>query len=136
MYYSDRDTPVRSGSATFMGRMRIGDSNGLIFTGSALAPLVGNHARTSTAIFLQFDRSAGVDRLRRVHVGSFVFPVYFGGAPAIWIDSATDAESVAKLKTLAANERTLEVRRDLVSAVGVQRCECRIASTHRVAQLA
>jgi beta-lactamase regulating signal transducer with metallopeptidase domain/HEAT repeat protein len=121
MYYSDRDTPVRSGSATFMGRMRIGDSNGLIFTGASLAPLVGNHSRTSTAIFLQFERSGGADRLRRVHVGSFVYPVYFAGAPAIWIDSATDAESVAKLRALAANERSLEVRRDLVSAVGVHR---------------
>ena len=121
MYYSDRDTPVRSGSATFMGRMRIGDSNGLIFTGTALAPLVGNHARTSTAIFLQFERAGGADHLRRIHVGSFVYPVYFGGAPAIWIDSATDAESVARLKALAGSERTLEVRRDLVSAVGVHR---------------
>jgi beta-lactamase regulating signal transducer with metallopeptidase domain/HEAT repeat protein len=121
MFYSDRETPVRSGSATFMGRMRIGDSNGLIFTGTALAPLVGNHAGTSIAIFLQFDRSGGADRLRRVHVGSFVFPVNFGGAPAIWIDSATDAESVARLKALAVDERTLEVRRDLVSAVGVHR---------------
>jgi HEAT repeat protein len=121
MYYTDRETPVRSGTSTFMGRMRIGDSNGLIFSGSALAPLVGNHARTSTAIFLQFDKSGGADRLRRVHVGSFAFPVYFGGAPAIWLDSATDAESVAKLRALAVNERTLEVRRDLVSAVGVHR---------------
>ena len=121
MYYSDRDTPIRMGSSTFMGRIRIGDANGMIFTGSGLAPLVGSHARTSTAIFLQFDRADGADRLRRVHVGSFVFPVNFGGAPAIWIDSATDAESVAKLKALAASERTLEVRRDLVSAVGVHR---------------
>ncbi|MDP9177834.1 MAG: HEAT repeat domain-containing protein [Gemmatimonadota bacterium] len=121
MYYSDRETPVRSGNSTFMGRMRIGNARDLIFTGAALAPLVGNHAPTSVAIFLQFDRAGGSDRLRRVHVGSFAFPVYFGGAPAIWLDSATDAESVAKLKSLAASEGTLEVRRDLVSAVGVHR---------------
>ena len=121
MYYSDRETPVRSGNSTFMGRIRIGNARDLIFTGSALAPLVGNHAPTSIAIFLQFERSGGDDRLRRVHVGSFTFPVYFGGAPAIWLDSATDAESVAKLRSLATSDRPLELRRDLVSAIGVHR---------------
>ena len=121
MYYSDRETPVRSGNSTFMGRIRIGNARDLIFTGSALPPLVGNHAPTSIAIFLQFERAGGDDRLRRVHVGSFTFPVYFGGAPAIWLDSATDAESVAKLRSLATSDRPLELRRDLVSAIGVHR---------------
>jgi len=121
MFYSDRETPVRSGNSTFMGRMRVGDPSGLIFTGASLAPLVGNHASTSTAIFLQFDRSGGNDRLTRVHVGAFRFPVYFAGVPAIWIDSATDAESVEKLRGLFASERSIEVKRDLISAVGVHR---------------
>ncbi|HLE57352.1 MAG TPA: HEAT repeat domain-containing protein [Rhodothermia bacterium] len=121
MYYMDRETPVRSGSATFMGRMRIGDARDLIFSGAALAPLVGNHASTSTAIFLQFEKAGGADQLRRVHVGSFRFPVYFGGAPAIWLDSATDAESIVRLRTMVENPRSLEVQRDLVSAVGMHR---------------
>ena len=121
MFYFDRETPVRSGNGTFTGRMRIGDVGDLIFSGAPLAPLVGNHASTSTAIFLQFDRSGGNDRLTRVHVGAFRFPVYFAGVPAIWIDSATDAESVEKLRGLFASERSLEVKRDLISAVGVHR---------------
>jgi HEAT repeat protein len=101
--------------------MRIGSAGGLIFTGAALAPLVGNHSSTSTAIFLLFDKSGGNDRLTRVHVGAFRFPVYFAGAPAIWIDSATDAESVEKLQGLFARERSLEMKKDLISAVGVHR---------------
>lgn len=121
MFYFDRDTPVRSGNSTFMGRMRVGDSRGLIFTGAPLAPLVGNHTSTSTAIFLQFDKSGGNDRLARVHVGAFRFPVYFAGVPAIWIDSATDAESVEKLRELFARERSTEIKGDLISAVGVHR---------------
>ena len=119
MIYSDRETPVRSGTSTFMGRMRIGDAGNLIFTGASLAPLVGNHASTSTAIFLQFERSSGNDRLTRVHVGAFRFPVYFGAVPAIWIDSASDVESVERLRELFARERSLELKRDLISAVGV-----------------
>jgi len=117
MFYSDRDIPVRSGNSTFSGHMRIGSSDNLIFTGAALAPLVGTHTPSSIAIFLQFDRSNS-DQPVRVHVGSFRFPVYFGGAPAIWLDSATDLESVAKLRALVATTRSLETRRDLVSAVG------------------
>ncbi len=117
MYYSDREIPVRSGNSTFSGHMRIGSSDNLIFTGAALAPLVGSHTPSSIAIFLQFDRSNS-DQPLRVHVGSFRFPVYFGGAPAIWLDSATDRESVAKLRALFASTRSLETRRDLVSAVG------------------
>jgi beta-lactamase regulating signal transducer with metallopeptidase domain/HEAT repeat protein len=121
MYYSDRETPVRSGASTFIGHIQIGDATDLQFSGSPLAPLVGNHAPTSTAIFLQFDRASGNEQVVRVHVGSFRFPVYFGNAPAIWLDSATDAESVAKLRGLAENTRSLEIRRDLVAAVGAHR---------------
>jgi beta-lactamase regulating signal transducer with metallopeptidase domain/HEAT repeat protein len=116
-YYSDRDVPVRSGNATFSGHMRIGSAGNLIFSGASLAPLVGSHSPWSIAIFLQFDRSNS-DQVLRVHVGSFKFPVYFGGAPAIWLDSATDRESVAKLHALVASTRSLEKRRDLISAVG------------------
>jgi len=121
MVYLDRETPVRSGTSTFMGRMRFGDAGNLIFTGAALAPLVGNHSPRSVAIFLQFDRSSGSDRVTRVHVGSFGLPVSFGDAPAIWIDSATDNESIAKLRALFANQPSLEVQKDLVSAVGMHR---------------
>ena len=117
MYYADREVPVRSGNSTFSGHMRIGSSDNLIFTGAALAPLVGTHSPSSIAIFLQFDRSNS-DQPLRVHVGSFRFPVYFGGAPAFWLDSATDRESVAKLRALVASTRSLETRRDLISAVG------------------
>jgi len=117
MYYSDRDVPVRSGNSTFSGNMRIGSPGNLIFTGADLAPLVGSHSPWSIAIFLEFDGSNS-DQPLRVHVGSFKFPVYFRGAPAFWLDSATDRESVAKLRTLVASTRSLETRRDLVSAVG------------------
>jgi beta-lactamase regulating signal transducer with metallopeptidase domain/HEAT repeat protein len=121
MYYSDRATPVRSGTSTFVGRIHVGDPTNLEFSGTPLAPLVGNHAPTSIAIFLQFDKAGSGDQLARVHVGSFRFPVYFEGAPVIWLDSATDAESVAKLRALVANTQSLEIRRDLVSAVGAHR---------------
>ncbi len=114
-YYSDREIPVRSGNSSFSGHMRIGSPGNLIFTGAALAPLVGSHSPSSIAIFLQFDRSNS-DQPLRVHVGSFRFPVYFGGAPAIWLDSATDRESVAKIRALVASTRSLETKRDLVSA--------------------
>jgi len=115
--YMDRDTPVRSGTSTFMGRMRFNDGSNLIFTGSPLAPLVGNHSPRSVAIFLQFDRSDR-DHVRRVHLGSFKLPVYFDNAPVIWIDSATDKESISKLRALYSRQTSLEAKRDLVSAIG------------------
>jgi beta-lactamase regulating signal transducer with metallopeptidase domain/HEAT repeat protein len=115
--YMDRDTPVRSGPSTFMGRMRFSEGSNLIFTGSPLAPLIGDHSPRSVAIFLQFDRSDR-DQVTRVHVGSYKLPVSFDHAPVIWIDSATDNESISKLRTLFARQTSLAAKRDLVSAIG------------------
>jgi beta-lactamase regulating signal transducer with metallopeptidase domain/HEAT repeat protein len=121
MVYSDRDVPVRSGTSTFRGRMKFGDPNNLIFAGAQLRPLFGVHASTSTAIFLEFERAGGNDKLARVHIGSYRFPVYFNREPALWIDSASDAESITKLRTLESNARSLELRKDLISAIGMHR---------------
>ncbi|HUQ19682.1 MAG TPA: HEAT repeat domain-containing protein [Gemmatimonadaceae bacterium] len=119
LVYMDRETPVRSGTSTFMGRMRIGDTGNLIFTGSPLAPLLGNHAARSTAIFLEFDRSAGADQVARVHVGSYNLPVYFAGTPVIWIDSAGDNESISKLRALYGRQPSQQIRKDLIAAIGM-----------------
>ena len=119
MIYSS-EMPVRSGMSTFSGKLRFSQGSNLEFTGVSLAPLVGNHAPTSLAIFIQFERGNSNDAVR-VHVGSFSLPMYFGGGPALWLDSATDQESVAKLRSLVATTRALGKQRDLVAAVGVHR---------------
>lgn len=119
LVYMDRETPVRSGTSTFTGRMHIADAGNLIFSGSSLSPSFGNHAPRSVAIFLRFDRESGADRVTRVHVGSYNLPVYFGGTPVIWIDSAGDNESISKLRALYGRQSSLEIRKDLIAAIGM-----------------
>jgi HEAT repeat protein/beta-lactamase regulating signal transducer with metallopeptidase domain len=121
LVYQDNDVPIRAGNSYIKGRMKMMDADNVIFTGSLLPPLFGAHSSHSTAIFLQFERSFGNDKLTRVHLGSYAIPVYFDKAPAIWIDSTSDAESISKLRALALSERSIDTRRDLISIISMHR---------------
>ncbi|MBA3403426.1 MAG: HEAT repeat domain-containing protein, partial [Gemmatimonadaceae bacterium] len=122
-YYSD-DIPVRIGRDSFFsGHMNLGkgDLSDFTFSGVPLAPIAGTHSQYSTAIFLLMNDGAMGRKIDRVHVGSFGLPVYFAARPVIWLDSATDAESVNMIRSLTSRARTNDIRNDLVGAVGVHR---------------
>lgn len=120
-FYSD-NIPVRiDGDVTISGHMHLGagDLSTFTFHGVPLSPIAGPHSQYSTAIFLLMNDGALGRRIERVHIGSFSLPVYFNARPVIWLDSATDAESVDMIRSLTQRARTNDIRRDLVGAVGV-----------------
>ncbi|HVF40241.1 MAG TPA: HEAT repeat domain-containing protein [Gemmatimonadaceae bacterium] len=118
-YYFDDQIPVRIGTSTFSGRMHLGDGDlsEFRFAGVPLAPLVGNHAVTSTAIFMQFHRR-DPSRVQHIHLGAFSLPVYFNRAPVIWLDSASDAESLERVRSLMSRASSEDARSDLVATTG------------------
>ncbi|MBA3342561.1 MAG: HEAT repeat domain-containing protein [Gemmatimonadaceae bacterium] len=120
-YYAD-DIPVRiDGDVTISGHMHMGagDLSAFTFHGVPLTPIAGPHSPYSTAIFMLMNDGVLGRRIERVHVGSFSIPVYFNARPVIWLDSATDTESVDMIRSLTPRARTNDIRRDLVAAVGV-----------------
>ncbi len=119
-YYFDANVPVRIGESTFSGRMQLGDGplSDFRFAGAALAPLVGNHAPRSTAIFMLVDRG-NPSRVERIHLSSFALPVHFDRAPLLWLDSAGDSESIERMRSYMLTARSEDIRRELVAATGV-----------------
>ena len=76
-FYSDAVTPVHVGGNTVLtGSMELkgNDMQDVIFSGAALAPLVGTHNPGSTAVFLHFTRSAGSGALGIGSGGSYRTP--------------------------------------------------------------
>jgi beta-lactamase regulating signal transducer with metallopeptidase domain/HEAT repeat protein len=121
-FYAD-DIPVyiSDGGITVSGRMQFGDDGltGLTFYGVPLAPVVGAHSPTSTAVmFLVSDGVTG-RQIERMHVATFQIPVYFNLRPVIWLDSASDAESIALIQALAPRVKSADLKEDIVAAIGV-----------------
>ena len=122
-YYTS-DLPVRlEGNVTMSGSMSFGngDMSGMVFYGTPLAPLVGEHDPTSTAVFLRMHDGAPGRSVEQIHFGTFSLPGYFANRPLVWLDSATDAESVALLRSVFSNGRDENVRENLVAAIGAHR---------------
>lgn len=121
-YYAD-DVPIRlDRSTTISGHMMLGDDiSGMRFSGVPLAPIVGQHARGSTAIFVLFNDGLTGKRVQRVRVGTFSIPMYFDRRPVIWLDSANDKESIDLVRSLMPRARDANMRRDLVGAIGMHR---------------
>jgi HEAT repeat protein len=122
-YYTS-EMPVRiDGNVSLSGRMSLGDGDlkGFIFYGVPLAPLVGSHSLHSTAIFLLVDRGLTGRRIQRVHLGTFSLPAHFNRLPLVWLDSASDGESLALLRSVMRDARDDNTRGDMVAAIGVHR---------------
>ena len=120
-YYAS-EIPVRmDGNLTMSGRMSLGggDLSNIIFTGVPLAPIVGAHSPSSTAIFFLVENGALGTRIQRIHIGTFSLPGYFARRPLVWLDSAADGESIELVASLMSRARGDEVRRDLVAALGL-----------------
>ena len=116
------ELPVRlSGNLTLSGSMNFGDGDlsNVIFTGVPLAPLFGAHDPRATAIFLRVQNGALGRRIEKVHMGTFALPGYFDRRRVIWLDSAADGESIALITSLMESTRDRDVRRNLVSVLGV-----------------
>jgi beta-lactamase regulating signal transducer with metallopeptidase domain/HEAT repeat protein len=123
MYVSEIPVHIKDGNVTMSGRINFGDGDLSTFAiaGVPLAPIVGAHSASSTAIFLQVEGGITGRRVTRVHLGTFALPAYFSRLPLVWLDSADDNESVSLLRAQLASARDEETRRDLVSAIGAHR---------------
>ena len=121
-YYAD-EIPVRIDRSSFMrGRLMMGeDLSAMNFHGVPLAPVIGQHARGSTVVFMLFNNGVLGRRVQRVRVATFGIPMYFDRRPVIWLDSANDGESVELIGSLMPEARNEEMRRDLVAAIGMHR---------------
>ncbi len=116
------EMPVRiDGNVTLSGRMSLGDGDlrGFIFYGVPLSPLVGSHSLNSTAMFFEVTRGVMGRRVERAHVSTFSLPSYFDRKPLVWLDSASDRESLALLRSLMSDARSEHTRGDIVAAIGV-----------------
>ena len=118
------EMPVRiDGNVTLSGRMSLGDGDlkGFIFYGVPLSPLVGPHSSNSTAMFFEVTRGVLGRRVERAHVSTFSLPSYFDRKPLVWLDSASDGESLTLLRSLISDARNEHTRGDIVAAIGVHR---------------
>ena len=124
-YYADNIPVSIDRTTTISGHMQFGDGDlsGITFHGVPLAPILGVHARASTAIFVLVSDGAVGKPIERVHVGTFDIPMYFDRRPVMWLDSATDAESIDLIRTLMPRAHGEDMRRDLVAALGVHRTD-------------
>ncbi len=118
-YASDVPVHISNGSIQMSGSMRFRDDDlaEITFSGVSLAPLVGAHEPRSTVMLFQVSQGVTGRRIERTHVASFRIPAYFFGRPLIWLHAATDAESIAKIRSLSSSA-SREVRRNLVGAIG------------------
>ena len=121
-YYAD-DIPIHFSQSTHIsGHMMLGDDiSNIKFAGVPLAPVVGQHARFSTAIFVLFSDGLTGKRIQRVRVATFAIPMYFDRRPVIWLDSANDNESLEVIRSLMPRARDEDMRRELVAAIGMHR---------------
>ena len=121
-YYAD-DIPIHFGQSTHIsGHMMLGDDmSNIRFSGVPLAPVVGQHARFSTAIFVLFSDGITGKRIQRLRVATFAIPMYFDRRPVIWLDSASDNESLDLLQSLMSRARNEDMREELVAAMGMHR---------------
>jgi beta-lactamase regulating signal transducer with metallopeptidase domain/HEAT repeat protein len=118
------DVPVRAqGNATFSGRMRFDNGNisNLVFSGVPLESLVGPHSPQATAIFIRVKDGALGTRIDRLHMSTFMLPGYFANKPLVWLDSASDVESISLIRSLMSKAANDDAKRDLVGAIGVHR---------------
>lgn len=120
LFHFDRYVSIRGEGITFSGHTRFGGGGGFNnfhFAGVPLEPLVGRHSAISTAIFILADGRSS-PRPIRLHLGSFTFPAYFDAMPLIWLDSASDAESIELLRSMESRANSIDLRRDFIAAIG------------------
>ena len=97
-----------------------GDFEGFRVPGVRLAPLVGGGMPDDVAILFLY--TAGRDGravLSRVHASSLVHPVDLEGRAVMWLGQGSDEESVPLVRRLYDEATDREMRKDLVSMVGV-----------------
>jgi beta-lactamase regulating signal transducer with metallopeptidase domain/HEAT repeat protein len=119
--YMDDELPVYiSDGVVTTGRMmfRASDQTDLTFQGTRLSPIIGQHAPHSMVYFFLVDNRLGGRRIARVHAAQAPLPMHFDSKPLIWLDSASDAESIALLRELLGNARSDDLRESFVTAIG------------------
>jgi beta-lactamase regulating signal transducer with metallopeptidase domain/HEAT repeat protein len=116
----ERSTISGSG-VNLRGRIvSFGDFDGFRVPGVRLAPLVGGGMPDDVAILFLY--TAGRDGravLSRVHASSLVHPVDLEGRAVMWLGQGSDEESVPLVRRLYDEATDREMRKDLVSMVGV-----------------
>jgi HEAT repeat protein/beta-lactamase regulating signal transducer with metallopeptidase domain len=113
LLWMDRHATIVGDDITLSGRIS-GDFDGLRFPGVPLLPLIGE--APSDDLVQMFGFAGGA--LRRVHVASITLPVDLEGRPLFWLGAAADSESVPLLERLFGDARDVDLKGELVTAVG------------------
>jgi HEAT repeat protein/beta-lactamase regulating signal transducer with metallopeptidase domain len=117
--YVDRGLEVTGQNITMSGRM-FGDFQGFMFRGVRMARLTGSTDSDDIAILFGFKTDPGGKVvLSNVHVASFYLPMDFRGRTLLWLGDATDAQSVPIVEALFTPTPQLELREDVVAAIGI-----------------
>jgi HEAT repeat protein/beta-lactamase regulating signal transducer with metallopeptidase domain len=114
LLWVDRHVRITGDDITLSGRIS-GDFDGLRLPGASLLPLIHEAPSDDLVQLLGF---TGRD-LRRVHVASITLPVDLEGRPLFWLGAAADSESVPLLARLFGDAPDLDIKTELVDAVGV-----------------
>jgi hypothetical protein len=95
------------------------DFRGLASPGSRLAQLAGRGKGSDALAFLFRFTAEACPVLARVHASRFLRPMDLGGGVLVWLGAAEDRASLAWLQALFAEAPTVDLKVDLVVAVGL-----------------
>jgi beta-lactamase regulating signal transducer with metallopeptidase domain/HEAT repeat protein len=119
-YFFD-EIPVVTGLGASSGHLHFtGTELGEIrVPGVPVTSITGAAPPRDIVVFLAFRRTGRVPVLTRVHVANVAFPMYFGGAPLVWLGTASDGESIRQLAALSEAAPTDHLRLELVATQGL-----------------
>jgi hypothetical protein len=95
------------------------DFSGVASPGGRLAQLVGRGKGSNALSFLFRFTAEARPVLARVHASRFLRPADLGGGVLVWLGAAEDEASLAWLQALFAEAPTVDLKEDLVAAVGL-----------------
>ena len=115
--YIDRSATTRVDRVTLSGQILSSDASGMRFPGRPLAlPPGESHG---LKLLFGFDANGGAGRLTAVHISTSSIPVDTKNAPVYWLGPAEAAQSLERVDALYGRASTLDLKNDLVAAVGV-----------------
>ena len=115
--YIDRSASTRVDRVTLSGQLLSSDASGMRFPGRPLAlPPGESHG---LKMLFGFDANGGAGRLTAVHISTSSTPVDTKNAPVYWLGPADAAQSLERVDALYGRASTLDLKNDLVAAVGV-----------------
>jgi HEAT repeat protein len=114
--YFDRDSQILASGISFSGHTLSRELTGLRIPGR---PLALSGSDTGLKVLFGFDTDRGTPMLTAVHVSTLSLPVDLRSQPVFWLGAAESSQSLELLDKLYARARTIDLKDDLVAAVGV-----------------